>query len=486
MEKIDNVFLQHCSDVLANTNSPLSSAMIVKLMNTYAIDYGISIPDTLTVQQSPNKRTLLFGYLRCFSLQQQYEILNRLIESQIFDTYEDKYEIDELKMKLQERFITNDRYTVQKREVKKIASAESLLTKKRAHSEKQSFDKDITANVNRKIFISHCSKDAGIIGTFKTYILIAGLGLTDSDIVCTSFDETGIGAGGNIPQYIHDNIAMAAVVLCMVSQSYKQSEVCQNEVGAAWALQKKIIQIVLPDNTQDSVGWLLNLDKAIKINKPSSLDNLQVRLCEDLHIQVKSPLLWNPHKEDFLKALANLPKCAENDLMQSMIVDNRKANELQYDKKRFEYIDSHWTETEFVSIVEDIVKNQKYDEYQADFLDEMVYYNKYVKDHFVNEVLQEYYTKMCDSISQLICFLSTYFSPSYGQWCSESIDGKSQEEIDDIKRRRVYVWHENYDLPKKLYEQRYEDICTELPKLGKDAISAYGEFRKQIKAKLLV
>lgn len=257
-------------------------------------------------------------------------------------------------------------------------------------------------------------------------------------------------------------------------------------MGAAWALEKTIIQLVLPDNTFDCVGWLLNLDKAIRIDRSSSLDNLQSELCSALQLQVKSPLLWNPHKEDFLKALMNIPKSASHSAQSSEQVDNRKNDELQYDKERFGYIDNQWTETEFVSIVEDIVRNQKFDEYQADFLDEMVYYNKYVKNHFVDDELQDYYNKLCDSVSQLTTFLSIYFSPSYGQWCSKSIDGKSQEEIDDIKRHRVFVWHESYDLPKKLYEQRYEEICKELPKLGKNAISAYCDFRKQIKAKLLV
>ena len=103
--------------------------------------------------------------------------------------------------------------------------------------------------------------------------------------------------------YIENNIARADVVLCMISQNYKHSEICQNEVGAAWALKKKIIQIVLSDCSFDSVGWLLNLDKAIKIDKSASLDNLQEKFCEIFSLPVKSPRLWNPHVQNFLSVI---------------------------------------------------------------------------------------------------------------------------------------------------------------------------------------
>lgn len=66
MEKIDNVFLQYCTEVLAATSSPLSGVKIAKIMNAYGIDYGVQIPDDVTISQEPNKRSLLFDYLKCF------------------------------------------------------------------------------------------------------------------------------------------------------------------------------------------------------------------------------------------------------------------------------------------------------------------------------------------------------------------------------------------------------------------------------------
>lgn len=299
MDKLDNVFLQHCADVLASTHSPLSGGKITKLMNAYSVDYGVSIPDTISIEQEPNKRTLLYDYLRCFSLEEQINILKELCNHSVFEGYDHIDEIKQLKFALQKR--TN-------RETNVIPNVSHFASHKivrpvleQMKNINQSTESIAMSEADQKVlvFISHSSNDAAIINAFKTHILIAGIGLTDNNIICTSFEETGINASDNIPEYIKDNIENSQVVLCMISQNYRHSEVCQNEVGAAWALKKKIIQIVLPDSTFDNIGWLMNLDKAVKIDKSYSLDNLQGNLCDFLSLPIKSAKQWNPHKDNF-------------------------------------------------------------------------------------------------------------------------------------------------------------------------------------------
>ena len=71
-----------------------------------------------------------------------------------------------------------------------------------------------------KIFISHSSNDKGIVDLFKDLILNAGLGVLDRDIAYTSAPETGVPTGGNIPQYIKDNIADSDFVFFMISEYF--------------------------------------------------------------------------------------------------------------------------------------------------------------------------------------------------------------------------------------------------------------------------
>ena len=55
----------------------------------------------------------------------------------------------------------------------------------------------------------------------------------------------------------------------MISSNYKKSEICLNEMGAAWALDKRIIPIVFPDVDFESIGWLLIAKKGFKLNDAS-------------------------------------------------------------------------------------------------------------------------------------------------------------------------------------------------------------------------
>ena len=97
--------------------------------------------------------------------------------------------------------------------------------------------------------------------------------------------------------------------------------------------------------------------------------------------------------------------------------------------------------------------------------------------------LQELFSHLSESVSNLMLFLARYYSPSRLSWNRESLAGKSKNETDEIKKCRFYVWHESHDLPEELYRERYTIMCTELPSLCQRVLSAYKKFRKKIKNK---
>ena len=157
----------------------------------------------------------------------------------------------------------------------------------------------------KRIFISHASKDNELIGKFVDSIFLLGMGLDSEIIAYTSREDTGVPAGESIPQFIQDNIACAEIVLLMISDNYKNSEVCLNEMGAAWALNKHIIQILLPNTSFDKLGWLCSLDKAMKIDDADSIDGICEVFADKLDIGIK-PSAWNRNKSAFLAYCSTL------------------------------------------------------------------------------------------------------------------------------------------------------------------------------------
>ena len=157
----------------------------------------------------------------------------------------------------------------------------------------------------KRIFISHASKDNELIGKFVDLIFLLGMGIDSEIIAYTSREDTGVPAGESIPQFIQDNIACADIVLLMISDNYKSSEVCLNEMGATWALNKHIIQILLPNTSFDKLGWLCSLDKALKIDDADSIDGLCEVFADKLDIGIK-PSAWNRNKSAFLTYCSTL------------------------------------------------------------------------------------------------------------------------------------------------------------------------------------
>ncbi len=156
-----------------------------------------------------------------------------------------------------------------------------------------------------KIFISHSSEDKDIVDLFKNIILNAGLGISDNDIAYTSAPETGVPTGGNIPQYIKENIADSDFVFFMISDNYRESEVCLNEMGAAWALDKNVKPLLLHDVSFKSVGWLFSMNLCANINDAERLDELRDEFLDKYHSCPKTAV-WNRQKAEFLTKMATL------------------------------------------------------------------------------------------------------------------------------------------------------------------------------------
>ena len=74
----------------------------------------------------------------------------------------------------------------------------------------------------------------------------------------------------------------------MISSNYKSSEVCLNEMGAAWALGKKCVSVLLPETGFDNLGWLMSFEKAIRLNDKEGLTALCQTLASILSIDLNN------------------------------------------------------------------------------------------------------------------------------------------------------------------------------------------------------
>ncbi len=136
---------------------------------------------------------------------------------------------------------------------------------------------------NHKIFISHSSKDIKIIDEFVKRILGNGLGFdigeSNQDIFCTSIEELGIKTGLEFRKSIRENLTNANIVLIFLSENYRKSEICQNEMGAAWAFEKTLVPLIIPPMDFKNVGVLMEVNNCVKLES----ENRLLKVCDELN-----------------------------------------------------------------------------------------------------------------------------------------------------------------------------------------------------------
>lgn len=168
-----------------------------------------------------------------------------------------------------------------------------------------------------KVFISHSSIDKDVVRLFKDIVLKFGIGLTDADIFFTSSPETGVPVGGNIPEYIKNNLKDCDFAFLMISENYKKSEVCLNEMGAAMVTSKKLLPIILHNFTFDEVGWLIDRNLCARIDDVERLDEIR-----DIFVTYSistSTNVWNRCRDEFLHTLSCLSKSNKDSCVKGLL-----------------------------------------------------------------------------------------------------------------------------------------------------------------------
>lgn len=153
---------------------------------------------------------------------------------------------------------------------------------------------------NKRIFISHSSKDKAIVELFVDQILLLGIGLKSEDIFCTSIEDMTMKNGEDIRNHIHQNIRTADYSLLLISDNYKNSEICLNEMGAVWTSDNEVRYCILPRTSFKSLGWLCSPMKADMITDRTFLDAFSQEMVTRYQLSFDS-IRWSRHREAFVK-----------------------------------------------------------------------------------------------------------------------------------------------------------------------------------------
>ncbi len=156
---------------------------------------------------------------------------------------------------------------------------------------------------SRTIFISHSSKDEWIVTPFIDKILNLGMGIPRSKIFYTSNEDTGIKSGQDFRKAIQKKLLSAKAVIQIITDNYKHSEVCLNEMGAAWMLSTNVIPFILPPVSFQNIGFIHTTTQLLKLNNDKDLykfldDSKELRPASNFNVSN-----YNRQVTDFLETI---------------------------------------------------------------------------------------------------------------------------------------------------------------------------------------
>jgi hypothetical protein len=163
--------------------------------------------------------------------------------------------------------------------------------------------------IKNKIFISHSSKDIDYVKSFVEKVLILGLDISAERIFCSSMEGQGVKSGQYIPDRLRDEINSSSLALLFISKEYKSSEICLNEIGAAWAILSKesVIPLLLPNTEFSELGFLDLSRLGLKIYERDGILKLIQDCKEELNPSFNLEKL-HTKIEEFIKDIQSFQK----------------------------------------------------------------------------------------------------------------------------------------------------------------------------------
>lgn len=109
--------------------------------------------------------------------------------------------------------------------------------------------------------------------------------------------------GDEIRKHIKDNILSADFSFLLISENYKKSEICLNEMGAVWANDNNVRYYLLPNTTFNQIGWLCDTKQAELLSEHVTLDKLYNELTNYYNIERRIET-WSRQRVAFVKNIS--------------------------------------------------------------------------------------------------------------------------------------------------------------------------------------
>ena len=179
-------------------------------------------------------------------------------------------------------------------------------------SEENTKEKKSTTSIEVKrpmVFISHASADKRSVELIVDLLSSINL-IPRQDIFCSSMPGYDIPIGEDIYGYLRDLFRSRSLhVLFVHSPKYYESNICLNEMGAAWVLKTKVTSFLLPGfDFSEMTGVVDSRSISIKLDSEEQevrdkLNQFRSVLSQDFSIPDTSTVVWEKARDTFIEEI---------------------------------------------------------------------------------------------------------------------------------------------------------------------------------------
>lgn len=177
-------------------------------------------------------------------------------------------------------------------------------------------EKNVNANKNIKLFISHATKDKEY--TDALVELLHNIGIPKNDtIFCSSKEGYGIPLNRDIYTYLKEKLDEDVIVLIVLSNNYYDSVACLNEMGAVWMGGKSHYVMLLPSFEFSEMEGAIDPRKiSLKINNKDRLTEFKDEIVKIFNLNNIKASIWEDDRDKFIKQINEL---AERDEKKNLL-----------------------------------------------------------------------------------------------------------------------------------------------------------------------
>ena len=172
--------------------------------------------------------------------------------------------------------------------------------------------------VEKKIFISHSSKDVDIVE--KLIDILEAIGVPSNKIFCTSFEGYGVKLGHDFLESIKAELNGDDLVLFILSKNFYASPVCLCEMGAAWVRTNQHIPILIPPFDYSDVKGVIPTIHGMKINEKNKINSLKEQIEIFLELASINISNWERKRDNILKQIREI--LDKNEVISMEVIGN--------------------------------------------------------------------------------------------------------------------------------------------------------------------